>query len=174
MQDRKIQEIYCCADNLLNKHRTKPIRFSSLEVLASKPLELNESIKIGTAVLRYSFVPQNSEKWKTLIFFSKPFASNLTKWINQITYISHSLFMQLEDLFPPPNSFDHYWISCFSMKMILQGRKHAGDRYWSCNNKERLSCVLWWFVLSIEPVFMCLLLLCPFGVLPGFRENWML
>jgi len=82
--------------------------------------------------------------------------------------------MQLEDLFPPPNSFDHYWISCFSMKMILQGRKHAGDRYWSCNNKERLSCVLWWFVLSIEPVFMCLLLLCPFGVLPGFRENWML
>jgi hypothetical protein len=69
MQHRKIQEIYSCADNLLSKHCAKPIHFSSLEVLASKPLELNEGIKIGTALLHHSFILQNSEKLKTLIFF---------------------------------------------------------------------------------------------------------
>jgi len=49
MQEHKIQEIYSCADNLLNKHCTKPTGFSSLEGLASRPLELNESIKTDTA-----------------------------------------------------------------------------------------------------------------------------
>jgi len=61
MQEHKIQEIYSWADNLLNKHSTKPTGFSSLEGLTSKPLELNESIKIVTVVLLYSFVLQNSK-----------------------------------------------------------------------------------------------------------------
>jgi hypothetical protein len=70
MQDRKIREVYSCADNLLNKHCIIPIRLSSLDVLASKTIKLNNNIKIGTAVLLHSFVLQNLIKWKTLIFFS--------------------------------------------------------------------------------------------------------
>jgi hypothetical protein len=56
MQERKIQEIFSCADILLSKHCIKPIRFSTLEVPASKTIELNESIKIGTAVLLRCFI----------------------------------------------------------------------------------------------------------------------
>jgi hypothetical protein len=62
MQERKIQEIYSCADNFLDKNCTKQTGFSSLEVLASKPLELKESIKVGTAVLLHLFALQNSKK----------------------------------------------------------------------------------------------------------------
>jgi hypothetical protein len=64
MQEHKIQEIYSCADNLLNKHCTKPTGFSSLEGLASRPLELNESIKTDTATWLYSLSPKIRKKKK--------------------------------------------------------------------------------------------------------------